>query len=97
MPESDLPQPRQRHVWPWFVLIGFLLWLALVALWMAAEIRRTRQQRDFQSPPPARAQPQSARANYLSFPALREQVISRNVHERRTGTGRAASRAGQAC
>ncbi len=82
-----------RYRWPWLVLIGFLLWALLFALWLAFAARRTRQQRDFNPAPPAAAH-QSACANCLFFCIAQEQVICSNDHERRTGTGRAASRAG---
>src|ERR1051325_5693682 len=40
------PSSQRRYVWPWFVLSGVVLGLALAVLWMSVVIRRTREQRD---------------------------------------------------
>ena len=49
--EQDQP-PRPRLVWPWFVFAAFLLGLALAAVWMSVEVKRTKQRREL-TPQPA--------------------------------------------
>jgi hypothetical protein len=42
---------RRRYTWPWFLLAGILLGVLLAVLWMSREIERTRQLRQWNSPP----------------------------------------------
>jgi formylglycine-generating enzyme required for sulfatase activity len=51
--ELSGPPPR-RYVWPWFVWGAFLLGAALAVVWMRAEVKRIREQRQ---PPPTDTRP----------------------------------------
>lgn len=47
---SQAQPPRARYVWPWFVLAGVLLGVALAVLWVSREVERTRQHRQWNTP-----------------------------------------------
>ena len=51
------PQNKRRYVWPWFVLAGVLLAIALAILWMSKEIERARLIRELNSPAPRSERP----------------------------------------
>jgi len=53
MPEDEPPGKRPRYQWPWFALAAVLLFLALAVIWMMIEIRKVKQERDFNAPLPA--------------------------------------------
>lgn len=60
MANEDSAAARRRYRWPWFVWGAFLLGCALAVLWMRAEIKRIRQQRQPQptnTAPPAPGSP----------------------------------------
>ena len=42
---NNVPTPHFR--WPWVVLAAFVLAVALAVLWVSAEVRRTKQRREF--------------------------------------------------
>jgi len=44
--------PRPRYRWPWFVLAGVLLGIALAILWVSHEVARTRSLRQWNQTPP---------------------------------------------
>ncbi|HVU09608.1 MAG TPA: hypothetical protein VHG89_13835 [Verrucomicrobiae bacterium] len=46
---------RRRYKWPWFVLAGVLLFIAMTILWMSVAVHRERQERDLNAPLPAGA------------------------------------------
>ena len=52
MDDNNDNQPGRRYVWPWFLLAALLLGVALAILWMSLEIRRTKERRDPNAPPP---------------------------------------------
>jgi hypothetical protein len=53
MSDQNEKPPSPRYQWPWFVLGAFLLGLALAMLWMSFEVRRVKQERNVNAPPPA--------------------------------------------
>src|SRR3990172_5105266 len=59
--------PKPRFIWPWVVLAAFLLGVALAALWVNAEVKRTKQRRDLTFQPadsdPAKTRPPASDAN----------------------------------
>src|SRR5262245_7497021 len=42
--------PPRKYKWPWFILGGLLLAIALAALWMSREVARMRLIRELNSP-----------------------------------------------
>ena len=46
---KDLPA-KPRYLWPWFVLAGLVLGVALAIVWVSAEVRRTKERREFYMP-----------------------------------------------
>ena len=70
---NEIPTPRPRYRWPWFVLALFLLGAVLAVLWMTHEVSRLREYRqtpwapDSTNPPrvPRRALPGHARSPRL--------------------------------
>ena len=62
--KNDFP-PKRRYLWPWIILIGFLLGVALAVVWMTVEVRRTRQRRDPFAPLPSSGSGHSGRSNCL--------------------------------
>jgi hypothetical protein len=53
MNESN--QNPRRYKWPWFVLAAFLLFVALMIVWMSFAVKKERQERGFNAPVPASA------------------------------------------
>jgi hypothetical protein len=52
--QSHISSPQsRRYIWPWFVLVGFLLAVLLAILWVSKEVQRTRRQRDPNWNPPS--------------------------------------------
>jgi len=49
---TEKPPPR-RYRWPWFVLVAFLLAVALAILWMSFEVRKVEQERNVNAPLPS--------------------------------------------
>ena len=49
--ESNQGQARPRYTWPWFVLGAVLLGICLAVLWVSREVNRTRQLREWNTPP----------------------------------------------
>jgi uncharacterized membrane protein YhaH (DUF805 family) len=49
---NETAASKRRYKWPWFVLGAMLLGLALAVLWMSVAVRRARDWRDPNSPPP---------------------------------------------
>jgi len=47
--ETNQPS-KPRYVWPWFVLAAVLLGIVAAVVWVSAEVRRTKQRRDFTFP-----------------------------------------------
>lgn len=45
--------PKPRHVWPWILLAGIVLGAVLAVIWLSAEVRRVREQRQYDFAPPA--------------------------------------------
>ena len=41
-----------KYRWPWILLLFFLFGCVLAVLWMLAEVKRTKQLRDYNNPPP---------------------------------------------
>ena len=59
MNDENSAMTKPRYVWPWFALAALLLGVVLAILWMSAEVRRTRERREWTQPPaekPANAQ-----------------------------------------
>lgn len=47
---EETDQPKYR--WPWLLLLLFVLGLFLAVVWMLAEVKRTQQLRQANTPPP---------------------------------------------
>src|SRR4249920_1380706 len=47
MAKQNEPPPRPRYIWPWYVLGGFILGVALAVVWVRAEARRLQEQKGF--------------------------------------------------
>ena len=52
MNEPDEIPPKQNYKWPWFVLVGVLLFVVLTIIWVGIAANRLKQQREFAAPPP---------------------------------------------
>jgi hypothetical protein len=53
---SDQTTPaRPRYRWPWFLLAGVLLGIALAVIWLSAEVRRVKERRQPEFAPPIRS------------------------------------------
>jgi hypothetical protein len=53
MSDPTVPPPRYR--WPYFVLAGVVLFIALGIFWVALAAKKIEQQRDFSAPLPSTA------------------------------------------
>jgi hypothetical protein len=47
MSNEQNAKPRPRYRWPWFLLAGVLLGVVLAVIWLAAEVRRVKEQRQY--------------------------------------------------
>jgi uncharacterized protein YpmS len=51
---GDETKENPRHYkWPWFVLVAFLLFVALAIVWMSFAVHREKQEREFSAPIPS--------------------------------------------
>lgn len=48
--EREPARPPHRRLWPWFMLIAFLLAILLAVLWLSIEVRRLQEQRQYYIP-----------------------------------------------
>ena len=48
--ENEPVQPARRHIWPWFLVAALLLGAVLTFLWVSAEVRRTKDRRQYYIP-----------------------------------------------
>jgi len=53
MSNEPAVSPKARHVWPWFLLAGIVLGVVLAVIWLSAEVRRVREQRQYDFAPPS--------------------------------------------
>ena len=49
MEAAPSPEPR-RYVWPWALLVMLVLGILLAILWVSAEVRRTKERREYRMP-----------------------------------------------
>ena len=47
---------KPRYIWPWILLAGVLLGIVLGVIWLTAEVRRVKEQRQYDFVPPQRDQ-----------------------------------------
>lgn len=59
--------PKPRYVWPWFLLAGVLLGVVLAVVFMTAEVRRVREQRQYELPRPVRTNSKLSEAPKLQL------------------------------
>jgi len=45
--QNETAPPTRRHTWPWFVLGALLLGAVATYLWISAEVRRTKERRQY--------------------------------------------------
>jgi hypothetical protein len=48
--ENETATPPPRYAWPWWLLAAVMLGVLLAALWVSAEVRRTRERQQYQIP-----------------------------------------------
>jgi len=44
---NERKAPKPRYIWPWFLLAGFVLGVVLAVIWLTAEVRRVKEQRQY--------------------------------------------------
>jgi len=59
--QKQLPKPG--YLWPWFLLAGVLLGVLLAVIWITAEVRRLKEQRQYDVVPSAKTNSPSAAAS----------------------------------
>jgi formylglycine-generating enzyme required for sulfatase activity len=52
MMKQETPPPAARYRWPWLLLAAVVLGVLLAVLWLTAETRRIREQRQYDFVPP---------------------------------------------
>lgn len=48
--ENEPARPPHRRLWPYFLLIAFLLAILLAVLWLSVEVRRLKERRQYYIP-----------------------------------------------
>lgn len=48
--EKASTRPPHRRLWPWFLLVAFLLAILLAVLWLSVEVRRLKERRQYYIP-----------------------------------------------
>jgi hypothetical protein len=51
----DEKVPKRNYQWPWFVLAGVLLGIALAILWVGYAVHREKEERNFNAPLPTQS------------------------------------------
>jgi hypothetical protein len=52
MDEPEKNSPKQNYKWPWFLLAGIILGIALAILWMTIAVKKIERERNFNAPLP---------------------------------------------
>src|ERR1041385_582435 len=69
MAKKQTPPPKQRYVWPWFLLAAFLLGCVLAVIWVTVEARRIKRQRQYDFVPADAGRALATAASTQSRPA----------------------------
>jgi hypothetical protein len=48
--ERERARPPHRRLWPWFLLVAFLVAILLAVLWLSVEVRRLKERRQYYIP-----------------------------------------------
>jgi hypothetical protein len=48
--ERERARPPHRRLWPWFLLVAFLVAILLAVLWLSVEVRRLKERRRYYIP-----------------------------------------------
>jgi hypothetical protein len=91
MNDDPIKPESQKRLWPWFLLAGVILWIALSVFWMWREVQRVKRQklavielREHRADTPLKAAHSPATQNKWRSPRMRRRFAA--------GTGEAMMR-----